>query len=128
MAWSIHLRSSKKDLILSFDYNYTRNYYSNCIYYRKLPNDSYVSLLLYDDDDTLIEARDKSEINLLKVYLSGEFKMKNLGVAKRIFGWRSIDQKKKNEDKMVECFGMERYKPVNTSLSPNFRLSTSLSS
>lgn len=52
---------------------------------KKLPNDSYMYLLLYVDD-ILITTKDKSKINRLKVQLSGKFEMKNLVIAKKILG------------------------------------------
>lgn len=66
---------------------YCRSGYDNCVYHKKLPNGSFIYLLLYVDD-MLIAAKDMFEINRLKAQLSGEFEMKDLGVAKKSLGWR----------------------------------------
>lgn len=46
-------------------------------------------LLLYVDN-IFIACKDMSEINTLKAQLSGEFEIKDLGVAKKILGRRFI--------------------------------------
>ena len=50
-----------------------------------LDDGSSVFLLLYVDD-MLIVAKSLSEVNKLKILLSREFDMKDLGVAKKILG------------------------------------------
>jgi len=54
-------------------------------YHRKFSYRSFVYLLLYVDD-MLIAAYNISSINELKVQLSNEFEMKDLGDAKKILG------------------------------------------
>ena len=64
---------------------YTRSLYDSCIYFRKLPSGEYIYLLL-DVDDILIVSINRSSIDKLKVQLSSEFEMKDLGEAKKILG------------------------------------------
>ena len=59
--------------------------YDSCVYFQKLSNRSFIYLLLYVDD-ILIIAKDMFEINKLKILLSGEFEMKDLGAVKKILG------------------------------------------
>ncbi|WRX24925.1 Reverse transcriptase [Theobroma cacao] len=58
-------------------HRYTRSVYDGCVYYKKLPNDSFIYMLLYVDD-MLIAAKSMSNIDVLKEQLSGEFEMKDL--------------------------------------------------
>ena len=62
---------------------YLRSAYDACVYYQKLADGSFIYLLLYVDD-MLVASRDIAEINKLKVQLSSEFEMKDLGAAKKI--------------------------------------------
>jgi len=48
------------------DHGYTRSLYDPCFYFRKLPNDEYIYLLL-SVDDMLISSKNISLINKLKV-------------------------------------------------------------
>jgi len=64
---------------------YIRSLYDSCVYFRKLPNGEYIYLLLYVDD-MLIASTNRSSIDKLKVRLSSEFEMRDLGEAKRILG------------------------------------------
>ncbi|KAJ8640321.1 hypothetical protein MRB53_017015 [Persea americana] len=109
--------------------------YDNCVYHKKHSNGSYVYLLLYVDD-MLIAAKDMFEINRLKTQLSGGFEMKDLGAAKKILGMEiqrdrkvgklSLSQKGYLE-KVMEHFGMQSSKPMNTPLAAHFKLSAALS-
>ena len=74
------------------------------------------------------------EVNKLKVLLSREFDMKDLGAAKKILGMeirRDRDAKRLwlsqagYVKKVLERFSMENAKPVSTPLANHFRLSTS---
>jgi len=56
-----------------------------CEFFRKLPIGEYIYLLLYIYD-MLIASTNRSSIDKLKVWLSSEFEMKDLGEAKRILG------------------------------------------
>ena len=62
---------------------YTRSLHDPCIYFHKLPSGEYIYLLLYVDD-MLTASKNRSSINKLKVQLSSEFEMKDLGEARRI--------------------------------------------
>ena len=114
---------------------YCRSAYDNCVYHKKHSNGSYVYLLLYVDD-MLIAAKDMSEINRLKTQLSGEFEMKDLGAAKKILGMEIQRDRKAGKlslsqkgylEKVMERFGMQSSKPVNTPLAAHFKLSAALS-
>ena len=55
------------------------------MYFRKLQEGSFIYLLLYVDD-MLIVSKSKDEIEKLNTQLNQEFKMKDLGDAKKILG------------------------------------------
>jgi hypothetical protein len=112
---------------------YSRCEYDYCVYVKSLDDGSFIFLLLYVDD-MLIAAKSIFEVNKLKVLLSKEFDMKDLGVAKKILGMeirRDRDAKKLRQSqagyvrKVLERFSMENAKPVSTPLANHFRLSTS---
>lgn len=65
------------------EHNYSRSDYDSCIYHRRLPDRSFIYLLLYIDD-ILIVAKNKSKIKRLKAHLSSKFEMNNLGATKNI--------------------------------------------
>lgn len=84
----------------------------------------------------LIATKDKSEINKIKAQLSGEFEMKDLGVAKKILGMKIRRDRevgmlylsqKKYFKKVLEHFGMQDAKPVSTPLANHFKLLAELS-
>jgi hypothetical protein len=90
-------------------------------------------LLLYMDD-MLIAAKSIVEVNKLKVLLSKEFDMKDLGTAKKILGMeirRDRDAKRLwlsqagFVKKVLEKFSVENAKSVSTPLANYFHLSTS---
>jgi hypothetical protein len=64
---------------------YMRCEYDCCVYVKSLDDGSFIFLLLYVDD-MLIAARSIMEVNKLKVLLSREFDMKDLGVVEKILG------------------------------------------
>jgi hypothetical protein len=64
---------------------YRRYEYACCVYVRSLDDDSSIFLLLYVND-MLIAANSIVKFNKLKVLLSREFDMKDLGIAKKILG------------------------------------------
>ena len=81
-----------------------------------------------------IAAKSVVEINKLKVFLSREFDMNDLDIAKKILGMeirRDRDAKRLwlsqagYEKKVLERFSMENAKQVSTPLANYFRLSTS---
>lgn len=63
-------------------HGYTTSNYDSCVLHRKLSNGSFVYLLLFVDDMSLV-AINMSKINSLKSQLSFQFEMKDLG-AKRM--------------------------------------------
>jgi hypothetical protein len=112
---------------------YKRCEYDCCVYVKSLDDGSFIFLLLYVDD-MLITAKSIVEVNKLKVLLSKEFDMKDLGAAKKILGMeirRDRDAKKLRLSqagyvkKVLERFSMENAKPVSTPLANHFHLSTS---
>ena len=95
-------------------HGYSRSDYDNCVCHKKLLDGSFVNLLLFVDG-MLIASKSISGIKKLKSQLSGEFEMKDLGVAKKILGMeihrdQSIGKLylswKKYIDKVLEHFGM----------------------
>ena len=55
------------------------------MYYNKLPGGEYIYLLMYVDD-MLIASKNRFAIDKLKKDLSFEFKMNDLGEAKKVLG------------------------------------------
>ena len=64
---------------------YKRCEYDCCVYVKSLNDGSSIFRLLYVDD-MLITAKSISEVNKLKILLSREFDIKDLGAAKNILG------------------------------------------
>ena len=75
---------------------YTRILYDPCVYFLKLPSGGYIYLFLYVDD-MLIASKNRSSIDKLKVLLSCEFEMKDLGEARRILGMKIERDRVKGE-------------------------------
>ncbi|CAM6109631.1 unnamed protein product [Calypogeia fissa] len=69
---------------------FTKSVFDPCVYLKRVSNKVFglIILVLYVDD-MLIATKDKSDVDKLKAKLSFEFSMKDLGAAKRIWGWRS---------------------------------------
>ena len=89
-------------------------------------------MLLYVDD-MLIIAKSMSEVNKLKILLSREFDMKDLGTTKKILGMEICKDRTLGRlwlshsgyvGKVLERFNMENAKPVSTPLANHFKLST----
>ena len=88
-------------------------------------------MLLYVDD-ILIACKSKQEIVKLKTILKQEFEMKDLGYVRKILGME-ITRDRKNRiltltqagylKKVLDRFGMNDAKSVNTSLAHHFKLS-----
>jgi hypothetical protein len=103
--------------------------YDCCVYVRSLDDGLFIFLLLYVDD-MLITAKSIVEVNKLKILLSIEFDMKNLGAAKKILRikirkdrdakrlWLSQASYVK---KVLERFSLENTKSVSTHLANHFR-------
>jgi hypothetical protein len=64
---------------------YKRCEYDRCVYWKSLDDGSFIFLLLYMND-MFIAAKSIVKVNKLKVLLSREFDMKDLGTAKKILG------------------------------------------
>ena len=82
------LKQSPRQWYMRFDdfmvkNGYVRSCYDNCVYHKWLENGVGIFLLLYVDD-ILIASIDREEIEKLKMQLSSEFEMKDLGRAKKI--------------------------------------------
>ena len=115
-----------------FGQQYTRSHYDHCVYFRKLRDGSFIYLLLYVDD-MLIASKSKVEIEKLKIQLSQEFEMKDLGEARKILGMeisRNYSRgivclsQKQYLKKVLQRFGIDsKTKPVSTPLAPHFKLS-----
>ncbi|RVW14253.1 Retrovirus-related Pol polyprotein from transposon TNT 1-94 [Vitis vinifera] len=128
------LKQSPRQWYKRFDafmvsHEFMRNQYDSCVYFKTLPDGSFIYLLLYVDD-MLIAAKNRAEINKLKQLLSSEFEMKDLGAAKKILGmeiWRDKDagllyvSQQKYIEKLMQAFHMDHSKPVSTPLAQHFK-------
>ncbi|KAH9659867.1 hypothetical protein KPL70_024018 [Citrus sinensis] len=117
------------DFMVSKGYHKSR--YDSCVYFGGSNQGGVAYLLLYVDD-MLIASKYKSEIERLKNLLKAEFEMKDIGNAKRILGMDIIRDRsagtlflsqEKYIKKVLERFEMQDCKPVQTPLSPQFKLS-----
>ncbi|KAL6332914.1 hypothetical protein AAG906_019919 [Vitis piasezkii] len=86
--------------------------------------ESFVHLFLYVDD-MLIATKDKEEIRMVKVQLSKEFEMKDLGATKKILGMEILGNRKADKlylsqkgyiEKVLHRFNMQNAKLVSTPL------------
>ncbi|KAA3467556.1 Integrase, catalytic core [Gossypium australe] len=108
-------------------HDFKRRSFDSCLYFKKNSDGSYVYLLFYVDD-MLIATKDKGEIRKVKVQLSKEFEMKDLGVANKILGIEILrDRKACKLYLILYRFSMQSAKLVSTSLAANFILSSTLS-
>lgn len=64
---------------------FVKGTFYSCVYRKNISNNIYILVLLYVDD-ILIASIDSLEIRKLKVALSKEFEMKDLGKARKILG------------------------------------------
>ena len=110
---------------------YHRSKYDSCVYFGRSDQGGVAYLLLYVDD-MLIASKYKLEIERLKNMIKAEFEMKDLSNAKRILGMditrdRSVGtlflSQEKYIKKVLERFEIQDCKPVQTPLSPQFKLS-----
>ncbi|KAG8502523.1 hypothetical protein CXB51_001167 [Gossypium anomalum] len=94
--------------------------------------EDYVCLL----KKSIYAAKDKGEIRKVKVQLSEEFEMKDLGPAKKILAMEILRDRKVSKlylskkgyiEKVLCRFNMQSAKPVSTPLTAHFRLSSALS-
>ena len=112
-------------------HGYSRSQYDTCVYYRSLAHDSYIYLLLYVDA-MLITCNQREAIEELKMQLSTEFEMKNLGAAIKSLGMQIVrDRLAKNlfltqagyAKRVLNRFIMDNAKHVMTPMSAHFKLS-----
>lgn len=114
---------------------FSQSNYDSCVYSKKLPDGTPMYLLLYVDD-MLVVGSNMEEIKEVKSQLSSEFKMKDLGAAKRTPGMEitrdrpngklSLSRRKFTE-KILSRFNMEMKKSKSTTLANKFILSRQLS-
>ena len=116
-------------------HDFKRSNYDSCVYIKKNDNGSFVYLLLYVDD-MLIATKDNKKIRKVKVQLSKEFEMKDLGAAMKILGMEILRDGKAGKlylsqkayiEKVLHRFNMHNAKPISTPLAAHFRLSSALS-
>jgi len=102
--------------------------------YKKLPNGEYIYLLLYVNDMPIASKR-RSAINKLKNDLSSEFKIKDLGEAKKMLGmeikrdWKSgvsLTQKGDLKKELQKFNINDDTKSVSTQLSLHFKLKATM--
>ena len=111
-------------------HGFTRCQADHCCYFKKFDN-NFIILLLYVDD-MLVAGSDMQEIVNLKLKLSKQFEMKDLGAAKQILGMRIkrdtnsrtlLLSQDKYINKVLFRFNMQNAKVVSTPLGVHFRLS-----
>lgn len=109
---------------------YARSEFDSFVYFKDLKDGEVVYLLLYVDD-ILIASRNRQHIMELKVLLSSEFEMKDLGEAKKILGMEIHRDRAKgvltiSQEgyilKVMGNFGMELAKSVGTPMGTHFML------
>ena len=111
-------------------HGFTRCQADHCCYFKKIDN-NFIILLLYVDD-MLVVGSNMQEIVNLKLKLSKQFEMKDLGAAKQILGMRIkrdtnsrtlLLSQDKYINKVLSRFNMQNAKVVSTPLGVHFRLS-----
>lgn len=111
------------------DQHFTRCKSDPCIYYKVLDNGEFVLLLLYVDDELVIDTN--MSVSNLKQQLAHKFAMKDLGATKRILGMtiikdrqkREIRLSQKNINNVLDKFNMKSANVVSTPLVDHFHLS-----
>ena len=112
-------------------HGYQRTTADSCVYFKRLPSEKFIILLLYVDD-MLIVGQDIAQISKMKEELVESFDMKDLGPAKQILGMEITHDRKNRRlwlskeryvERILERFNMKGAKPVNTPLSGHFKLS-----
>ncbi|CAN1822894.1 Retrovirus-related Pol polyprotein from transposon TNT 1-94, partial [Linum perenne] len=134
------LKQSPRQWYKRFDlfmtqHGFTRSPYDHCVYFRQLGDGSFIYLLLYVDD-MLIASKSKVEIDKLKVQLSKEFEIKDLGEAKKILGMEIKRDRKEGAvwltqssylKKILKRFGInDSTKPVSIPFASHFKLSAAM--
>lgn len=112
--------------------SYKRCVFDAYVYYKKADTGNMVYFLLYVDD-MLSACKSLSGLYKLKEILKCEFKMKDLGEAKKILGMEICRDRVKGELKLsqkeyvesvLQRLGMENAMPVRTPLAVQFKLSS----
>ena len=120
----------KKFVSFMSSHGFTRCQAYHCCYFKKIDN-NFIILLLYVDD-MLVAGSNMQEIVNLKLKLSKQFEMKDLGAAKQILGMRIkrdtnsrtlLLSQDKYINKVLSRFNMQNAKVVSTPLGVHFRLS-----
>lgn len=103
---------------------------NRCCFFKRY-HSIYIILLLYVDD-MLVAGPDIDEIKNLKMQLSKEFDMKDLGPARKILGMQITRDKQRGVlqlsqaeyiNRVLQRFNMGNAKPISTPLGSYFRLS-----
>lgn len=112
---------------------FLKSEYDHFVYINGVNSTNVVYFLLYMDV-MLVSSKSKVEITRIKVQLSREFEMKELGKAKRILGMEINRERKSKKislsqslyvDKLVERLGISFAKPIIAPLAQQFKLSSS---
>ena len=107
------LKQSPRQWYKKFDsfmlsHDFTRSSYDSCVYFKKLDGGSSIYLILYVDD-MLVACRDLFEVENLKVLLSSDFDMKDLGEAKKILGMKILRIAQRTSCTLVKGGTSRRY-------------------
>ena len=109
---------------------FKRSDYDACVYCKRSQT-SFAYLLLYVDD-MLLAAKSLEEIKKIKLQLESKFHMKDLGAARKILGMEISRDRRYSKLylsqenyvlKILERFGMDKAKAVNTPMAAHFKLS-----
>ena len=79
-----------------YEHGYSRCHSDQCVYFKRLDDDSYIILCLYVDD-MLVVGSNMDHIKGLKCQLADAFSMKDLGVAKQMLGIKICKDRKKRK-------------------------------
>jgi hypothetical protein len=77
---------------------YSRCHSHHCVYFKRLENRSYITLLLYVYD-MLVVGSNMQDINVLKKKLANSLMMKDLGATKKIIRY---ENKKRHEKLQID--------------------------
>ena len=89
----LHFQWYKKFVTFMLVQEFIRSEYDHYVYFKGLKSGNFIYLLLYLDD-MLIASRSKVEIDKVKVQMSSEFEMKDLGGVRKIMGMEIVRDKK----------------------------------
>jgi hypothetical protein len=129
------LKQDTRQWYLNFDMfmteqGYSRCHSDHCVYFERIENGSYITLLLYVDG-MLFAGSNMQDMNVLKKKLADSFAMKDLGATKKILGMIITRDRKNHKlklsqgeyiEKVLERFRMHNAKPVSTHLANHFKL------